>query len=337
MSLFGKRRRAMLDEHAAAARSRRHGIIGVIVIAVALATTGLAYVAPIGQSSYTAHLNGSGGVRAGDEVRIAGVAVGTVTGIRLDHTVVEMKFEVQRAVPVGAESTLDIKLLTPLGGHYVALDPQGAAPLGHSVIPPDRVSTPYEINDIIQTATPLVKEVDGQVIHDTFSEVANAANNYPSALRDIIESANQLTTALQRSTADFHRGLDFTNNTLHAMVDGRRQLVDLAEHFARLGTTYTARTVDIVEFFTLLDELARIVDRVITFYGREVMPVVNGIDDIFDTLFAHPDRLGTAAVELGQILQIVSPMLSGNGVTFDEHHRVAPGQDLCLPNIMKHC
>ncbi|MEB3031985.1 MlaD family protein [[Mycobacterium] nativiensis] len=318
-------------------RSRRHGVIGIVVIITALATTGLAYVAPIGQVGYTAHLSNSGGLRPGDEVRIAGVPVGKVTGVRLDHTVVAMTFDVKSSVPVGADSTLDIKLLTPLGGHYVALDPQGAAPLGHNVIPPERVTTPFEINEIIQAATPLVQEVDGRVIHDTFTEVANAAERYPDALRDVIGSAHQLTTALRRSTSDFHRGLDFTNNTLHAMVDGRRQLVDLAEQFARIGTMYTSKAVDIVEFFTLLDELARIIDRAVTFYGREVMPVVNGIDDIFDALFAHPDRIGKAAIELGQILQIVWPMLSGNGVVFDQHNRLAPGQDLCLPNIMKHC
>lgn len=337
MRAFGRRHRPVLDGHRAAVRSRRHGIIGIVVIIAALTTTGLAYVAPIGQIGYTAHLSNSGGVRPGDEVRIAGVPVGKVTGVRLDRTVVAMTFDVDRSVPVGADSTLDIKLLTPLGGHYVALDPQGATPLGHDVIPPERVTTPFEINDIIQAATPLVQEVDGRVIHDTFTEVANAAARYPDALRDVIGSANQLTTALRRSTSDFHRGLDFTNNSLHAMVDGRRQLVDLAEQFARIGHTYTSKAVDIVEFFTLLDELARIIDRVITFYGREVMPIVNGIDDIFDTLFAHPDRIGKAAIELGQILQIVWPMLSGNGVVFDEHNRVAPGQDLCLPNIMKHC
>lgn len=335
---FGKRQhKRVLDEGARAARSRRYGIIGLTVILAALTTTGLAYVAPIGQSGYTAHLSNSGGVRSGDEVRIAGVPVGKVTGVRLARTVVEMTFDVNRSIPVGSESTLDIKLLTPLGGHYVALDPQGGTPLGHNVIPPQRVTTPFEINDIIQTATPLVKEVDGDVIHDTFTQVANAANHYPNALRDIIRSADELTTALQRSTIDFHRGLDFTNNTLGAMVDGRQQLVDLAERFARIGTMYTSKAVDIVEFFTLLDELARIIDRAVTFYGREVMPVVNGLDDIFDTLFAHPDRLGKAAVELGQILQIVWPMLSGNGVVFDQHTRLAPGQDLCLPNIMKHC
>jgi phospholipid/cholesterol/gamma-HCH transport system substrate-binding protein len=332
-----RQRRPVLDERAAATRSRRHGIVGVVVIVAALAATAMAYLNPTGQTGYAARLSNSGGVRAGDQVRIAGIPVGKVTDVRLAGAVVEMKFDVERSVAVGSESTLDIKLLTPLGGHYVALDPKGALPLGRNVIPPQRVTLPFEVNDIIQAATPLIKEVNGQVIHDTFTEVANAANKFPDAVRDLLRSANALTTSMSKSTADFHRSLDFTNNGLRATVAARKQLITLFEQLDIIGTSYTSRSVDIVEFFGLLSELARIMDRITVFYGREVGPVVNGLEDITDTLGAHPERWGEALEGLGQTLNIVLPMLSGNGVVFDKHNRLVPGQDLCLPNIMRNC
>ncbi|WP_245850470.1 MlaD family protein [Mycobacterium angelicum] len=334
--IFGRYRRA-LDERAAATRSRRQGIVGIFAIVVVLATTGVAYLNPAGQADYTANAGASGGVRAGDEVRIAGVAVGKVTSVRLNRTLVEIKFEVKRSVVVGALSTLDIKLLTPLGGHYVALDPQGATPLGHNAIPPQRVKSPYEGSDMIQEVTPFIRDVDGQVIHDTFTEVAHAVDKYPDALRDILRSAGELTGLLSKMTGNLHRGLDFVNDSSAALAAGRKQLVALIEQFALVGQRYTSKSVDIVEFFTLLRELTRILDRVLVFYQHEVAPTVNGIDDIFDTLFTHPDRIGKAAEGVGQILNIVGPMLSGNGVVLDESHRLVPGQDLCLPNIMRHC
>ena len=339
--LFGdkrvRRRRPVLDERAAAVRSRRQGIVGLVVIVAALAATAMAYLNPTSQTGYVARLSNSGGVRAGDQVRIAGIPVGKVTGIRLDGAVVEMKFDVERSVVVGSESTLDIKLLTPLGGHYVALDPKGALPLGHNVIPPQRVTLPFEVNDIIQAATPLIKDVDGQVIHDTFTEVANAANKFPDAVRDLLRSANALTTSMNKSTADFHRSLDFTNNGLRATVAARKQLITLFEQLDIIGQSYTSKAVDIVEFFGLFSELARILDRIVVFYGREVGPVVNGLEDITDTLGAHPERWGEALEGVGQTLNIVLPMLSGNGVVFDKRSRLVPGQDLCLPNIMRNC
>lgn len=335
--MISRKRRAVLDEHAAAARSRRHGIVALVVIVAALAVTGLAYVNPVGKNGYAAHLTTAAGVRAGDEVRIAGITVGKVTSVRLDKTEVEMKFEVQQSVVVGSDSMLDIRLLTPLGGHYVALDPKGAIPLGRKVLPAQHTTIPFEVSDIVQAATPLIKDVDGHVIHDTFTEVADAANKYPNALRDVVQSAHTLTEALSKMTTNFHKSLDFANDSLRAAVAGRNQIITLTEQLALLGATYTPKSVDIVEFFTLLDELARIVDRAAVFYGREIAPIVNGIDDIFDTLFTHPDRIGKAAESLGEILNIVGPMLSGNGVTIDEGHQLIPGQDLCLPNIMKHC
>jgi phospholipid/cholesterol/gamma-HCH transport system substrate-binding protein len=332
-----RRRRPVLDEHAAAVRSRRHGIVGVVVIVAALAATAMAYLNPTGQTGYTAQLPNSGGVRVGDQVRIAGIPVGKVTSVRLAGAVVEMKFKVKGSVPVGSESTLDIKLLTPLGGHYVALDPKGDIPLGRNVIPPQRIALPFEVNDIIQAATPLIKEVNGQVIHDTFTEVANAANKYPDAIRDLLRSADALTTSMSKSTADFHRSLDFANNGLRAAVAERKQLITLFEQMDVLGKMYTSKTVDILEFFNLLNELARVLDRVTVFYGREIGPIVNGLEDITDTLGAHPERWGEALDGLGQSLNIVMPMLSGNGVVFDKHNRLVPGQDLCLPNIMRNC
>jgi phospholipid/cholesterol/gamma-HCH transport system substrate-binding protein len=332
------RRNAGLDERAAASRNRRHGIIGVIAIAASLTGTAMAYLNPPDQNSYTAHLSNSGGVRAGDQVRIAGIPVGKVTGVRLAGAVVEMKFDIERSVEVGSESTLDVKLLTPLGGHYVSLDPKGAIPLGHNVIPPQRVALPFEVNDIIQAATPLIKEVNGQVIHDTFTEVANAANKYPDAIHDLLRSANALTTSLSKSTDDFHRSLDFANNGLRAVVAQRKLLITLIEQMNLLTSAYTSRTVDIVEFFGLLNELTRIMDRITVFYGREIGPIVNGLEDITDTLGAHPERIPQLLDGLGQTLNIVMPMLSGNGVVIDKHKlRLAPGQDLCLPNIMRNC
>ncbi|MHA7650252.1 MlaD family protein [Mycobacterium sp. ML4] len=331
------RGRRVLDDRGEAVRNRRIGVVGVFAIVVALVTTALAYVNPAGQASYTAHAGTSGGVRVGDEVRVAGVPVGKVTAVGLNRTLVEMTFAVDRSVAIGSDSTLDIRLLTPLGGHYVALDPQGSAPLGHNVIPPQRVKAPFEGNDIIQAVTPFLRDVNGQVIHDTFTELADATNKYPNALREILQSANELTGSLSKMSGDFHRGLDFVNDASGAFASGRRQLTALIEQFALVGQRYTSKSVDIIEFFTLLGELTRIIDRVMVFYNRELAPSVNGIDDIVTALVAHPERVGKASEGLTQIVNVMLPMLQGHGVVVDQSHRVVRAPAVCLPNMVRQC
>jgi phospholipid/cholesterol/gamma-HCH transport system substrate-binding protein len=327
----------VLDDRAAAARSRRNGIVGIVVIVLVVVVTVGAYLNPVDQNNYTAHASTSGGLRSGDEIRIAGVGVGQVTNVRLDRNVVEIKFEIKRSIAVGSESTLDIKLLTPVGGHYIALDPEGAVPLGHNVIPTQHVKAAFETTDLLQSVTPLVRDIDGQVLHNTFTQLANAVNKYPNALRDTLNSASELTGFLSKMDTDLHTGVGFLNDAVDSLAGGRQQLIGLIDELALVGQRYTTKSVDIIEFFTLLKELTRIVDRIMVFYGREIAPSVNGIDDIFDTLFTHPDRIGKAADGLGQILNIVTPMLSGNGVVVGESHPMIPGQDLCLPNMARRC
>jgi phospholipid/cholesterol/gamma-HCH transport system substrate-binding protein len=335
--LLGRKHGSARDDRAVAARSRRHGILGILAIVVVLGATVGAYFNPAGKTSYTAHASTSGGLRSGDQIRLAGVGVGEVTSVRLARNVVEIKFDVKQSVAVGSESTLDIRLLTPVGGHYIALESQGALPLGHNVIPPQRVKAAFETSDLLQAVTPLVRDINGQALHDTLAEVAKAANQYPNALHEILLSANELTTFLSKMTFDLHRGLGFVNDAVGALTGERAQLIALIQQLALVGQRYTSKSVDIIEFFSLLSELTRIVDRIMVFYGREVAPTVNGIDDIFDTLFTHPDRIGQAAEGVGQILNIVGPMLSGNGVVLDQSHRMIPGQDLCLPNLARRC
>lgn len=335
--MIGVRNRRVLDDRGEAVRNRRLGIVGVFAIVVALVTTGLAYVNPADQAGYTAHSATSGGVRVGDEIRVAGVPVGKVTGVRLSRTLVEMTFDVDRSVAIGSDTTLDIRLLTPLGGHYIALDPQGSVPLGHNVIPPQRVKTPFEGNDIIQSVTPFLRDVNGQVIHDTFTELANATNKYPNALREILQSANELTGSLSKMSGDFHRGVDFVNDAAGAFASGRGQLTALIEQFALVGQRYTSKSVDIIEFFTLLGELTRIIDRVVVFYNREFAPSVNGIDDIVTALVAHPERVGKATEGLTQIVNVLLPMLQGHGVVVDQGNRVVRAPAVCLPNMVKQC
>ncbi|OBK30321.1 mammalian cell entry protein [Mycobacterium asiaticum] len=334
---FRLQNRRVLDDRAEATRSRRLGIVGVFAIVVALVTTGVAYVNPTGQASYTAHSSTSGGVRTGDEVRIAGVSVGKVTGVRLKRTLVEVTFEVDRAVGIGSDSTVEIRLLTPLGGHYLALDPQGRTPLGRNVIPPQRVKTPFEGNDIIQTVTPFIRDVNGQLIHDTFTELANATNKYPNALREILQSAQGLTGSLSKMSGDFHRGLDFVNDASSAFASGRQQLTALIEQFALVGQRYTSKSVDIIEFFTLLGELTRIIDRLMVFYHRELAPSINGIDDIVTALVAHPERVGKASEGLTQIVNVLLPMLQGKGIVVDQSNRVVQVPNICLPNMVRQC
>lgn len=80
-----------------------------------------------GGTTYTADFSESAGLTDGDEVRIAGVKVGEVTGVSLDGPKVKVDFKVKDAW-IGNSSTVGIAIKTLLGDKYLAVDPLGNAP-----------------------------------------------------------------------------------------------------------------------------------------------------------------------------------------------------------------
>lgn len=107
--------------------------LGAVVLAVAagfvvflLETTGTRVGAAPGYD-LSASFRSAEGVRAGTEVRLAGVRVGTVTGLRLDPESfrAEVALRVDDAVRVPADSTVSVSSEGLLGGTFIEILPGG--------------------------------------------------------------------------------------------------------------------------------------------------------------------------------------------------------------------
>jgi len=98
-----------------------------------------------GGTGYTAYFAEAAGLQPGNEVRIAGVTVGRVTGVSLDRGKVAVTFQV-RGAWIGDRTTASIEIKTLLGDKYLALDPLGsAAQKPGRPIPLSRTRSPYDV------------------------------------------------------------------------------------------------------------------------------------------------------------------------------------------------
>ena len=93
------------------------GAISIAVIAALMVTAFKAGDLPVigGGDTYYANFTEAGGLKANDEVRIAGVRVGKVRSIELDGDVVKVGFQVDEAAEFGSETGAAIKVKTILG------------------------------------------------------------------------------------------------------------------------------------------------------------------------------------------------------------------------------
>src|SRR5215510_2333557 len=122
-------------------------LAGLAILAVIALLTYFSGNLPIigGGTGYTAYFAEAAGLQPGNEVRIAGVTVGRVTGISLDHGKVAVTFRVRDAW-IGDRTTASIEIKTLLGDKYLALDPLGtSAQKPGAPIPLSRTTSPYDV------------------------------------------------------------------------------------------------------------------------------------------------------------------------------------------------
>ncbi|WP_225732383.1 MULTISPECIES: MlaD family protein [unclassified Nocardia] len=240
-------------------RELRFGVACVIAIAVLLVATGAFYVFPPGKTTYTAELSDAESVKTGDQVRIAGVPVGTVTSLRLRPDTVRMTFTVDRGVFIGDQTTLQIRLLTIVGGHYVAAFPSGMKPLGSTPIPADRVQLPYSLVRAMQDATAPIAEVDGETLRKTFDALQTALAGSPDALRRIGDATKSIVDILDKQNAEVSRALAVTDEYL-TTVDVNRS--KLGEFVRRLGKLESVALAKRDEVLTAVDVTAQLLARI---------------------------------------------------------------------------
>src|SRR3954449_9512409 len=109
-------------------RQRNPVVIGAVSLAVVALLVLAAFRAqdlPVigGGDTYYAAFKESGGLKANDEVRIAGVRVGKVESVALEGDHVRVTFRVDTASGFGDDTHAAIKVKTLLGAMYLSLEP----------------------------------------------------------------------------------------------------------------------------------------------------------------------------------------------------------------------
>lgn len=214
------------DRHEATKNRRefRLGVIGAAFLAFLLVVTGVIYLLPIGKATYTADIAEAQSVKVGDQVRVAGITVGAVTKLDLRPDRVRMTFTVEREVFLGAETTLEIRMLTAVGGHYVAAFPSGTTPLGKSTIPVDRVRLPYSLVRILQDAAAPISQVDGDTVRANLTALQESLATSPDSLRRLGAAMQSFVGILQRQNTEVSRALAVMDEYMKT-VDSNKSLI----------------------------------------------------------------------------------------------------------------
>jgi len=315
-------------------------LIRIAVIGIAVLTT-LFFVAinfqrlPLvgGGTEYRAEFTDAAGLVSGEEVRIAGIKVGTVTGIKLGTgkpARIVVTFTV-KGVDLGRATTAGIEVKTLLGQHYLGVTPAGGGKLDSgALIPLSRTTTPVNIVPVFQRLTTTSQEIDTAGVAKAFdvlsttlartapemtqtlrglSRLSRSVTVRDAQIRALFERASQVSGVVADRDRDIAQLLTDTNTVL-AELDRRQQTitsiidgtVSLAHQLSGLVQDNKAQLAPALAklngvLAVLRSNRANLDQalRVAAVYGREFVNV-GGSGHFFDTTIKTPHGIALCPV-----------------------------------------
>ncbi|BBZ43366.1 MlaD family protein [Mycobacterium parmense] len=236
------------------------GVSALALATVVALVAGWLYISPPAQKTVTFYTEDAASARPGDQVRIAGITVGKVKDLALEHNRVRVRTLVDDDAFVGDRSQIEVRMLTVVGGYYVNIVSLGDTPLGNKPIPVERVTMPYNLMRTLADATKITDNVNAKPLHQSLDEVQRGlAGNNVESLSAIIDAGNSLMSTVDKQRGQITAILNLSDEYIRSLSDFSDGLKQLVRKIA-------------------------IVEQTLIIYGEGFGSAIKGMGDILDAL-----------------------------------------------------
>ncbi|CAM3880305.1 MlaD family protein [Tsukamurella ocularis] len=320
-----------------AAQDRRYqlnwGIVGALIAVIILAICGYLFVFQPGTKEYSADFKEAQAVRSGVDVRVAGISVGSVSGVELLDDRVRVKFRVDKEIFLGDATTASMKMLTTVGGYYMALTPMGTSDLGDKPIPPERVSMPYSLLETFQQATPKVEKIKATPIRESMSQLNQALEDQPESIRNTVGTFNRMFENILRQqdqAGDFVKVMSEYSTAINQNGD---LLLSLMRN---MSTFFAAAEVNLAGFQSYLTNTTQLVQRLdplLNVYLNNVDPLASRFEAVVAKAREVVKQAEPAIANAKEMLAGLQKTIAPDGtIQLNQSEQTFLATNVCIPS-----
>ena len=286
-----------------------------LAVVVALATTVLA--ATIANSvggqrtSYTARFTDASGLLRGDDVRIAGVVVGTVDDVRIvDRRFAQVEFSVAQDQPLPASVRASILYLNLIGQRYLSLE-QGAGPTGAVLpaggsIPVERTRPPLNLTVLFNGFKPLFAALDPEQVNQLSFEIIQVLQGQGGTVKSLLASTSSLTNTLADRDEVIGQVVQNLNTVLETVNARDEQLSELISSLQALVSGLAEDREPIGEAIVSIGELTEVTAGFVEDARPALRDDIGLLGDLSENLNAQDEKLEQTIQNLPGKLQTVT-------------------------------
>lgn len=269
-------------------------------------------------TGYTAFFSEAAGLQPGNEVRVAGVTIGRVTGVSLDGNQVRVTFTAD-GTWIGSQTTAAINIRTILGAKYLALDPLGATKQDPSVpIPLTRTTSPYDVTQAFEHLGATFQQLNTQSVAQSLESISSAFANTPPAvhqaltglasLSEVVASQNNQLNTLLQGTSSVSATLAGENSEFTKLFsDGNLLLGELRQQQQAIGSLLSGTQALGTQLSGLVND-----------DNATLKPMLDRLSNVTSVLSANQANLNRALALLGPYTNVLTNLV-GNGRWFDAY------------------
>lgn len=305
-------------------------LLGTTVVVAActiLAAAALFYVHPPGQRSLAFETTDASSLDVGQDVRIAGISVGKVTDIAIGTETVRIEAEIDDATFIGSDTTVDVRMLTPVGGYAVTVTPNGDNALADGVIPVDHVSVPYSISDVLQAAPHVTDNVDGTVIDANIDQVADALEHNSGSIESVIDGLDSIATVMDRQRDQVRTIVNLTSEYTQTFNGSRDFVFELLRQVEIVLSTYNGVHTGFNEAYWLLGDVLTRIESLDRFYLNHKDQVRDAVNALRQTISEFQSTLGPAMDQMQGFKSQLEAVLGPDGL------KAIAGEALLASNV----
>ena len=226
-----------------------------LLVAVLAALVIITKIGP-GYRRYSAEFAQAAALLPKNPVTVAGIPVGTVTGMKLagDHVVVDMR--VRNDINLGKDSRAVIMVTTILGSRYLALHPGGGGPLPGNTIDLNHTEVPYDLQQALQDVAVTYGEVNTDNLAGAIQALGKQVEALPPLIPKAMDNLKKLSTVMAQRREQFGSMLetmDLVTGTLRRQQSSIGSMVNQGNQL--LGEFVSRR----VAFHAMLQSITQLV------------------------------------------------------------------------------
>lgn len=245
-------------------RERSPVIVGIISILAIMAATTFAFFIdriPALKQAYkiSAEFKDAAGIVAENQVRVAGIKVGTVESVELAGDRVVVTMEIDNGIDIPDDAFAEIKLATLLGTKFVDIEAKGGAPFleDGDQIPLERTTVPYEIYQASNQGTNVLEDLDGELLNEMLVELTKLTKVAQDEIGQALEGLNELGAGMNAKNENLRSLLAGANDLTKLLSDEGDEIVSLIDSSNEVLGTLAAKREEIQSLLAATNVMAR--------------------------------------------------------------------------------